>query len=47
VGNPEWAGRKIEGPNISNAFKRTFYQIVFKFQVTKQGASAGCALALP
>jgi hypothetical protein len=25
--NAEWAGRKIEGPNISNVFKRTFYQI--------------------
>jgi hypothetical protein len=30
--NPEWAGRRIEGPNISNVFKRTFYQIAFKFQ---------------
>lgn len=45
--NPEWAGRKIEGPNISNVFKRTFYQIAFKFQVTKQETSVGCALALP
>jgi hypothetical protein len=45
--NPEWAGRKIEGPNISNVFKRTFYQICFKFQVTKRETSAGCALALP
>jgi hypothetical protein len=45
--NPEWAGRKIEGPNISNVFKRTFYQISFKFQVTKRDTSVGCALALP
>src|SRR5262249_50684425 len=45
--NPEWAGRGIEGPNISNVFKRTFYQIAFKFQVTKREASVGCALALP
>jgi hypothetical protein len=45
--NPEWAGRKIEGPNISNVFKRTFYQIAFKFQVTKQETSVGCVLALP
>src|ERR1700690_184827 len=45
--NPEWAGRKIEGPNISNVFKRTFYQIAFKFQVTKRDTSVGCALALP
>jgi hypothetical protein len=45
--NPEWAGRKIEGPNISNVFKRTFYQIAFKFQVTKRDTAAGCILALP
>jgi hypothetical protein len=45
--NPEWAGRRVEGPNISNVFKRTFYQIAFKFQVTKRDTSVGCALALP
>lgn len=45
--NPEWAARKIEGPNISNVFKRTFYQVAFKFQVTKRETSVGCALALP
>ncbi|HEV8649724.1 MAG TPA: hypothetical protein VG276_10045 [Actinomycetes bacterium] len=45
--NPEWAGRKIEGPNISNVFKRTFYQTAFKFQVTKRSTSVGCVLALP
>lgn len=45
--NPEWSGRGIEGPNISNVFKRTFYQIAFKFQVTKRDTSAGCVLALP
>ena len=45
--NPEWAGRRIEGPNISNVFKRTFYQIAFKFQVTRRDTSAGCALAIP
>jgi hypothetical protein len=45
--NPERAGRKVEGPNISNVFKRTFYQIAFKFQVTKRDTSVGCALALP
>ena len=27
--------------------KRTFYQIAFKFQVTKRETSVGCALALP
>jgi len=45
--NPEWTGRRIEGPNISNVFKRTFYQIAFKFQVTKRDTSVGCVLALP
>jgi hypothetical protein len=45
--NPEWAARRVEGPNIANVFKRTFYQIVFKFQVTNRETSAGCALALP
>ncbi|MEV6929409.1 hypothetical protein AB0M46_33635 [Dactylosporangium sp. NPDC051485] len=45
--NPEWPRRKIEGPNIANVFKRTFYQIVFKFQVTNQDDSAGSVLALP
>lgn len=45
--NSEWAGRKVEGPNISNVFKRTFYQIAFKFQITKRDTAVGCALALP
>src|ERR1019366_3183883 len=38
---------KIEGPNISNVFKRTFYQIMVKFQLSGQGAAAGTELALP
>jgi hypothetical protein len=45
--NPEWAGRKVEGPNISNVFKRTFYQIALKFQLTRRETSVGCVLALP
>lgn len=45
--NPDWTGRGVEGPNISNVFKRTFYQITFKFQVTKRDTSVGCLLALP
>jgi Restriction endonuclease NotI len=45
--HPEWAGRKIEGPNISNVFKRTFYQVAIKFQVTKRDTSVGCLLAIP
>jgi hypothetical protein len=45
--NPEWAGKKVEGPNVSNVFKRTFYQVAFKFQATKRDSSVGCILVLP
>lgn len=45
--NPEWARRDMEGPNIANVFKRTFYQVALKFQVTKHDSSVGCILALP
>jgi hypothetical protein len=45
--HPDWTGRRVEGPNISNVFKRTFYQVMFKFQITKRSSSAGCILALP
>jgi len=44
--NQQWAGEKIEGPNIANVFKRTFYQIMVKFQLSGQGAAAGTVLAL-
>jgi DNA modification methylase len=46
-GKPEWAGKNIEGPNIANVFKRTFYQIMLKFKLAGQGAAAGTVLALP
>lgn len=45
--NPQWASEKIEGPNKSNVFKRTFYQLVFKFRLGMHAACAGCVLALP
>ncbi len=45
--NAEWLARKVEGPNIANVFKRTFYQMMFKFQIGAHGSSAGCALAIP
>lgn len=45
--NPAWLSQKIEGPNIANVFKRTFYQIVLKFQIAADGNCAGCVLALP
>jgi hypothetical protein len=38
---------KVEGPNISNVFERTFYQIALGFQVTRRDTSAGCVLAIP
>jgi hypothetical protein len=45
--NPEWSQRRVEGPNVANVFKRTIYQIAFKFQVTQQDTSVGGVLALP
>lgn len=44
---PEWISERIEGPNIANVFKRTFYQIMFKFQLGQHPRCAGCVLALP
>jgi len=43
----EWLSEGVEGPNIANAFKRTFYQMMFKFQIGAHDASAGCILAIP
>ena len=31
--NQRWLSDRIEGPNIANVFKRTFYQMMLKFQV--------------
>ena len=45
--NLDWAGRGVEGPNIANVFKRTFYQMLVKFQLSSGGAAAGTILALP
>lgn len=45
--NPHWLGEKIEGPNKANVFKRTFYQLVFKFQLGMHKRCAGCILAIP
>jgi hypothetical protein len=44
---PDWMGERIEGPNIANVFKRTFYQMMFKFQMTQHPQCAGCVLAIP
>lgn len=43
----DWLSEEIEGPNIANVFKRTFYQIMFKFQLGKSARCAGCVLAIP
>lgn len=38
---------RVEGPNIANVFKRTFYQMMFKFQLGRSERCAGCTLAIP
>jgi hypothetical protein len=45
--NEVWMSDRIEGPNIANVFKRTFYQTLLKFELSKEGAAAGTVLALP
>ncbi len=43
-----WAGEGMEGPNVANVFKRTFYQMMLKFRMAGDGsAAAGTILALP
>lgn len=42
-----WLGEGVEGPNIANVFKRTFYQMMFKFQLGQHEKCAGCVLAIP
>lgn len=44
----EWAGAGMEGPNVANVFKRTFYQMLVKFRLAGDApAAAGTILALP
>lgn len=45
--NQQWLCEGIEGPNIANVFKRTFYQMMFKFQLGAHDRCAGCVLAIP
>ena len=40
-------GRKIEGPNIANVFKRTIYQLILKFGLSGQDRCAGVVLDFP
>ncbi|QNA75367.1 hypothetical protein C8250_028875 [Streptomyces sp. So13.3] len=39
--------KKMEGPNLSNVFKRTFYQMAYKFQLAKHDDCSGCGFAIP
>jgi hypothetical protein len=45
--NSAWLSEKIEGPNIANVFKRTFYQMMLKFKIGEHQPCAGCVLAIP
>lgn len=45
--NVNWMSEGVEGPNIANVFKRTFYQTLLKFELSRDGAAAGTILALP
>lgn len=45
--NPHWLSEKIEGPNIANVFKRTFYQMMLKFHLGVHPRSVGTSLAIP
>lgn len=42
----EWLADHVEGPNLANVFKRTFYQMAFKFQMGLDKSCAGCVLAI-
>ena len=45
--NQRWLADRIEGPNIANVFKRTFYQMMLKFQLGLHPRSVGTSLAIP
>lgn len=45
--NLRWLWENVEGPNIANVFKRTFYQMMFKFHIGAQPDCAGVVLAIP
>lgn len=45
--NQWWLAEGVQGPNIANVFKRTFYQMMFKFQLGRHDRCAGCVLAIP
>ncbi|MFD3683902.1 hypothetical protein ACFWTE_03625 [Nocardiopsis sp. NPDC058631] len=43
----EILSKKIEGPNLSNVFKRTFYQMAYKFQLAGHDQWVGGGFAVP
>ncbi|MDB4912913.1 MAG: hypothetical protein JWM95_557 [Gemmatimonadetes bacterium] len=45
--NLDWASEGVEGPNIANVVKRTFWQMFFKFEFGQAAKCAGTALAIP
>ncbi len=45
--NQRWLSDRIEGPNIANVFKRTFYQMMLKFQAGVHPRCVGTTLAIP
>src|SRR5690606_20092625 len=45
--NQGWLADRVQSPNISNVFKRTFYQMMLKFQLGRHDKCAGCVLAIP
>lgn len=46
-GDQHWLSEGVQSPNIANVFKRTFYQMMFKFQLGQHARCAGCVLAIP
>lgn len=47
VANAADLGDSVEGPNKSNIFKRTIYQLVLKIQMAKDSGCTGVAIVLP
>jgi hypothetical protein len=45
--NPELLGKRVEGPNKANIFKRTIYQMILKIQMAKDPGCAGFCVVLP
>ena len=45
--NQRWLSEGVEGPNVANVFKRTFYQMMLKFRLGLHPSSVGTALAIP